>query len=204
MVRIASLTPELQKDAANLYREGKSASQVAAHFGVGIDAVYYALRRLAVQRRSAKETNSIRFEAKATSYRIQGNRTMEQERLLIAGICLYWAEGYKTNKANAIDFANADVDMVLIFRKFLTEICHIDEKRLKVLLYCYDTQRVDELIEFWSKKLHIPREQFTKPYVKQSIEGPQGHRMTHGLVHLRYSDKKLLRQLLAWIDEFRA
>jgi len=202
MARAAALTVAQQKEAGKLYRSGLSARQVADHFKVSLDATYYALRHQSVERRSASETNRIRFEAKPLSYRIKEHLTPAEERLKMAAIMLYWAEGYKVGKGT-VDFANSDPHMALIFRKFLSEICHIDETRVRGHLYCYEGQNVSELTKYWSKLLAIPKKQFIKPYIKEASQPtPCGERMLHGLVHIVYCDTKLLRQILKWIEEY--
>lgn len=202
MPLVAALSPAQQEEVARLYREGMSAPQLARHFDVSLDATYYALRRQRVPRRTAQETNRIRFEAKPLSYNVKTILTAEEEQLKQAAIMLYWAEGYKVGK-NTVDFANSDPKMALIFRRFLSEICRVDEKRIGASIYCYEGQDVAALTAFWSELLSIPKDQFIKPYVKSATPmGPRGPRMMHGLVHIRYCDKKLLRQILQWINEY--
>ena|SRR3989338_3621038 len=203
MPRQAALSIAQQKEAAKLYRGGMSAQQVADCFRVSLDASYYALRHQKVTRRTAQETNKIRFEAKPLSYGIKTRLTTEEKRLKQAAVMLYWAEGYKVGR-NTVDFANSDPDMILIFWKFLFKICRVDKSRVRLHLYCYAGQDVPALMAYWSKLLKIPTHHFIKPYVKQAaVPGPRGPRMIHGLVHIRYCDTKLLRQILEWIEEYR-
>lgn len=203
MPLVAALDAEGQKKALLLYKEGLSAQQVADHLGVSIDAVYYTLRKHKVARRTVTESNKIRFDRKGLSYQILENLTPVQEELKLAALMLYWAEGYKVGK-NVVDFANSDPDMAVIFKRFLVEVCQVDITRIRASLYCYQGQDIEELHIFWSKLLGIPRTQFIKPYIKESAPGPRGPRMIHGLVHVRYCDTKLLRQILTWIDGYRA
>jgi hypothetical protein len=202
MVRQAALSPKQQIEAAELYRGGLSAQQIADHFGVSIHASYYTLRSLDVPRRSKVDANRIRFEAKPLSYNLKPRLTPEEEKLKAAAIMLYWAEGYKVGK-NTIDFANSDPQMALIFKRFLSEICRADEERIRGHIYCYEGQDLKELTRYWSNLLSIPENQFIKPYIKKAATpGPRGPRMLHGLVHIVYCDTKLLRQILAWIGEY--
>ncbi|MDE2057517.1 MAG: hypothetical protein KGI78_01535, partial [Patescibacteria group bacterium] len=167
------------------------------------DAVYYALRKHDIARRSASENSRIRFDAKPLSYRIKNRQTPKEERLKLAAVMLYWAEGYKAG-THTVDFANSDPEIALIFRRFLSEICRVDETRVRGHIYCYEGQDPAMLTTYWSKLLQIPKEQFIKPYIKKAAApGPRGPRMTNGLVHICYSDKKLLAQILAWIGEYR-
>lgn len=202
MPNIAALTSKQQKEASYLYQSGLSAQQVANHFSVSLNATFYALRKQKVPRRTKTESNRLRFESQELSYRIKENLTPLEERLRLSAVMLYWAEGYKVGR-NTVDFANSDPEMVLIFRKFLTEICGVDQKRIRCPLYCYEGQDIVNIRTYWSTLLSIPESQFTKPYIKKSAPGPRGPRMLHGLVHIRYCDTKLLRQILKWIDEYR-
>jgi len=180
-----------------------SAQQVADYYGVGLDASYYALRHQKVPRRTARETNRIRFEAKPLSYDLKTVLTKEEGLLKISAVMLYWAEGYKVGRGT-VDFANSDPNMVVIFWKFLSEICRVDKKRVRLHLYAYEGQDTQNLMQFWCTLLNLPKHHFIKPYIKKAATpGPRGPRMVHGLVHIRYSDTKLLRQILEWIDGYR-
>jgi len=109
MPAIAALSAKRQKEAALLYKSGLSAQQVADQLGVSLDATFYALRRLKIARRTAQETNQIRFNRSPITYRLKPKLTLAEERLKFAASMLYWAEGYKVGK-NTIDFANSDPD----------------------------------------------------------------------------------------------
>ena len=196
----ATLTSEQQQLAAQLYLSGMSTRQVAEHFDISLGAAFYALRTQAVPRRGIAESNRLQFEAKPLSYKVREKLNSRDKQLKLAAVMLYWAEGYKVG--NAVDFANSDPNMAFLFRAFLSRICGIDERKLRCSLFCYPGQDVSNLTNYWSELLSVPASQFTKPYVsKVSKPGPRGPRMKHGLVHIRYCDKKLLRQLLLWIEE---
>lgn len=72
-----------------------------------------------------------------------------------------------------------------------------------LLFSCYSNQKPNKLIDFWSKITRIPKSQFIKPYVREDFRPDKEDKMKHGMVHIRYSDKKLLLQLMEWIEEFK-
>lgn len=76
----------------------------------------------------------------------------------------------------------------------------MDESRLRVYLYCYSNQDVDDLISYWSSICDIPKSQFTKPYVRKDFNPNQVRKMEHGLIHIRYSDKVILSGIKEMID----
>ena len=201
---VSTLSIERREEAVRLYESGLSAQQVADSLGVSLNATFYALRKEKVVRRSQQEASKARYATKPLSYSIKEKLSDEEERLKISAVMLYWAEGYKVGKQCTIDFANSDPEMARIFRSFLSRICGVNENKLRASLYCYEGQDMAKLRKFWSNYISIPESQFTKAYVKAGNPGLRGPRMTNGLVHIRYCDKKLLQQILAWIDEYCA
>lgn len=107
---------------------------------------------------------------------------------------LYWAEGSKRNKST-VDFANSDSHMAVIFLKMLREIYGVKESRLRIFIYCYSNQNVEDLKNYWSSLLKVPLGQFTQPFVRQDFKREKTGQMPHGLAHIRYSDSRLLSKI---------
>ena len=110
-------------------------------------------------------------------------------------------EGSKWDGEKIVDFANSDPEMIVVFMKFLRNVCGIDESRLRAYLYCYANQKPKELENYWSKLTSIPQKFFYKPYIKKGFKAEKSGKMKHGLIHIRYNDKKLLLALREWIRE---
>lgn len=178
------------------YKELFSMSEVAKRLNISIDSVVYLMRKNNLRRRTFSESNQIVFKNKPLSFRQKNNRSLKNKELEIAGLMLYWAEGYKSNKSAGIDFANSDPRMIKVFINFLRSSYVLDESRFRVLLYCYSNQDTESLINFWSKLTNIPKSQFTKPYIRNSFR-KDGRIMEHGMIHVRYGDKKLLIDLMS-------
>lgn len=185
----------------NYYRSGLSAQSIADSLGVSIDAVYYFLRKYRVPRRKPSESNLILFQRKKLSFKIKDKLTLSDKLLKMAGVVLYWGEGSKWSGEKIVDFANSDPGMIKVFLSFLRKICGIDEKKLRVYLYCYSNQDIKKLINFWSNSTKISRQQFTKPYIRKDWQESKIGKMRYGLIHIRYCDKKLLQLIKNWIDE---
>lgn len=184
------------------YGEKKSAPEIACTLAVSLDAVYYFMRRNKLRRRGVSENNQIIFNKKAPSFNVKLSLTDKEKILHIAGIMLYWAEGYQAAHASGVDFSNSKPEMITVFLEFLRRICKIDESRLRVYLYCHANQDSHSLISFWSRLTGIPKKQFTRPYVRSDFDPKKIGKMKQGLIHIRYYDKKLLEQLRFWIREF--
>ncbi len=185
-----------------MYTEGSTMADIAQHLNVSLNAIVYAMRKANIPRRSMKEMQELRFKRKPVSFTIRNGKTVKKRNIIIAGVLLYWAEGYKTSKASGVDFANSDPEMIAIFMKFLRTCYSLDEKRLRILLYCYSDQNISQLIGFWSTQASIPKNQFSKPYIREN-KSISGRKMPYGLVHIRYSDKKLLFDILERIGKLK-
>ncbi len=184
------------------YREYKSAREIAGILNVSLDAVYYFMRHHNLKRRSLSEENSLRFANKQRSFVFKQELNSSEKELKMAGLMLYWCEGYKTDLCKVVDFANSDPSMIQIFLRFLREVCGVEESRLRVYLYCYSNQNIEVLKHYWGNVMKIPLSQFTKPYVRTDFKLDKIGKMPHGMVHVRYGDKKLFLLIKQWIQEY--
>lgn len=188
----------------SLYQAGLNVRQISEKTGYSINSLFYAMRHHSIARRDRSATAANSFAQKEPSFLIPKKLTSEQTKLKLLGTALYWAEGYKTEKSKGIDFANSDSAMVVLFLRFLREVCHINEQRIRILLYSHDESLINEQREYWSNLLGIPQANFSKPYIaKSNTTLEKNRKMKYGLVHLRYMDKKLLFVVLRWIEELK-
>ncbi len=133
--------------------------------------------------------------------RIKENLSIEDEKLRLLGVMLYWAEGCKGR--GTVKFVNSDPDMIRLFLRFLREICGIWENRLKLLIHMYPDQDEDMLVEFWSNTTKVPRENFYKSFTHVGKGGTYKRKSSYGTLTVNYSDKKLLDRINLWIGEWR-
>ena len=193
---------EISEVKSLYYDQRLSVREIAEKLGVSIDAIYGFMRRHHLSRRTNAQQNAVRFEKKRPSFCIRKKLTILEERLKIAGIMLYWGEGFQSEKAHNIDFANCKPRMIRVFLNFLRIICSVDERKLRIYLYAYSNQDIQSIIEFWSKFTGIPKSQFSKPYIRHDFKVEQSGKMKYGLIHVRYYDKKLLQLIKQWIEEY--
>ncbi len=177
------------------YGANLSMSDVAKALNISIDSVVYLMRKNKLERRKFTEARKIVFRNKPFSFKVNTINSIRQKELEIAGLMLYWAEGYKSDRSSGIDFANSDPQMIKIFIDSLRLMYTLDESRFRVLLYCYSNQNTRKMIDFWSKLTAIPKKQFSSPYVRQDSR-KNARIMKYGMIHVRYNDKKLLVDLM--------
>lgn len=178
-----------------LYKTGLSAPAIAAQENLKLHTVYRTLKNEKVQRRNATEQNQLRFEHKPKTYSQLPRLSNKQRLLKVAALMLYWGEGAKTG--NTVDLANSSLPALKLFLQFLLEICQVRQNKLRFYLYCFADGDSTELIAYWSRVLKVPKEQFTKPYIRKSRDNSPSRIMPQGVLHIRYSDKKLLKEILS-------
>lgn len=184
------------------YKEGLSTIEIAAKLNVTPWVVLKFMKKNNLPRRSFKQANTKRFEKKPITFLLKKRLSRKEKELKIAGIMLYWAEGGKAIPENGVDLANSDPKMIKLFLRFLRDICGIDEKRLRVYLYCYADQDIDAIRKYWQQITDIHLSQFKKPYIRKDFLPQKSGRMKYGLVHIRYYDKKLLLQIEDWVEKY--
>ncbi len=179
--------------------EQRSIPQISRISGVPSQTLYELMRQHKIPRRTLTESNYLIYKDKP-KFRLQPRLTPEQERLKVAGLMLYWAEGAK--QRSTVDFTNSDPKTIMIFLRFLREICGVSESRLRGFLYIYEGQNIENIRQYWSEQTQIPEEQFLKSYVsKFRPERLKQKVLSYGVMHVRYNDKRLLQQILSWIQE---
>lgn len=184
----------------SLYGSGLSMREVGRHFDKSVWAINSIMKRAKLDRRPTGQTRKTQFLRSPLSYTLKSNLTQNEQFLKIAGLMLYWAEGAKKNKNGQVNFTNADPSMIKFFMKFLRNTYQVNESKLRCHLYCFDDQDLKNEINFWSELTQIPPNQFIKPYIATN-KNPSHDKISHGVCHIVYSDKRLFDLILLEIYE---
>jgi transcriptional regulator with XRE-family HTH domain len=128
---------------------------------------------------------------------------LSQRDLLIAGVSLYWAEGFK--KDNMVGFANTDPEMIRFILKCLIDCfrIRIENIRLRVGINESHKNRTNIIEKHWSGLLDIPLSQFSKPFYQKVkwekvYEHPENYFGTLRVRVLKSTD--LLRRIKGMIE----
>lgn len=131
--------------------------------------------------------------------------------LLFIGIALYWAEGYKRPiikngrevTHHSVSLTNSDADLVRIFIRFMTKICEVPISKIKANLRIFEHLNEKEVMDYWFKKIGIPKENFTKSYVgisRSSMNKRPFNRLPYGVIQIRISNTQLFHRIIGWIE----
>lgn len=131
--------------------------------------------------------------------------------LMLAGIILYWAEGYKRLKVvngverthHPIFFTNSDPMAIKSFVIFLEEVMNIPRDKIGVNLRLFKFMNGDKEIRYWSKISGVGKSQFDKPVFieSKSSKGIRPYnRLAHGVAQIRVLNTNEFHRLVGWIE----
>ena len=88
--------------------------------------------------------------------------------MYVAGLMLYWGEGLKASWGR-VSFSNTNPAMILFAIKWLTDCCGVPREKLQIRFHFYSDMDIEKEHQYWQNLLNLPRSQFRKPYIKQSL-----------------------------------
>ena len=122
---------------------------------------------------------------------------LSKRDLFVSGLFLYWGEGGKTKEAELI-LSNTNPVMIKFFIYWLKKCLDVDKDKIKVKLHLYKDMNIDNEINFWVKTLDIKRNQFIKPYIKNSNKSSITYKngFGHGTCNVAIANAILSKRIL--------
>lgn len=131
---------------------------------------------------------------------------ISKRELLLVGVALYWAEGYK--KDHQVGLGSSDPVMIKMFIKWL-KLCFgytTDDLIFRITVNQDHEYRIGEITEYWSDFLGVPENQFSKPFYqkvkwKKIYDNPEDY---FGVLRVRVKKSlDFLRKIHGMIDGMR-
>jgi hypothetical protein len=133
---------------------------------------------------------------------------MTKRELWLLGIALYWAEGSKEKESrpgSGVVFVNSDAEMIVLFLKWLFEICHIPKDEIRCEIYLHDSYKheISRFQKFWSEKTGLPLSYFNNVYFKRNKINTKRKNigdLYNGQLRVKvYRSSSLNRQIAGWV-----
>ena len=119
--------------------------------------------------------------------------------LLVAGLFLYLGEGAKSDWWR-INISNSDPSIIKFSTFWFTKILGIKKDKLRVQLHLYNDMDIEREILYWQNVIGIKRDQFIKPYIKETSSQKIDHSsFGHGTCNVYTYDVKLKHKIMAGI-----
>jgi hypothetical protein len=152
-------------------------------------------------------------QARAQDMRETGEkliRKLSKRDILMIGTALYWAEGYKRpivingkqRTQHSVSLANSDPDLILIFIRFLKEICKVPDGKIIIWVRYFEHQNPDYILDFWQKKCKIPYSNFRKMLQTVSISSQRKKKynsLPFGMAQISVSNTNLYHKIMGMI-----
>jgi hypothetical protein len=127
------------------------------------------------------------------------------EPLHHAGCMLYWAEGAKGR--STIKFVNSDANMVLLFRRFLTDSLGVELHSVLMTLNVYTNNglTITEIESYWLHLLGLPRSsarKHTLNHMPTSSSGRARNKLPYGVCGLVVHNTGMLQHIYGAIQEY--
>ena len=168
----------------NLRRSGRSIGTIAKQLEISKSSASIWCRELMLSNKQ-KETLRLNTIRAGNIGRLKGAKMNMQKRLLsldkarefatgkitkisdnelfLAGLCLYWAEGAKSNSSK-LTFTNSDPRMICFILKWLKKNFSVQSNDIipRISINIIHKPRENKILEYWSATLNIPKSQFRK------------------------------------------
>ncbi|AKM83518.1 hypothetical protein A2422_01450 [Candidatus Woesebacteria bacterium RIFOXYC1_FULL_31_51] len=125
-------------------------------------------------------------------------KKFKNDPLFIFGLGLYWGEGDKKS-GNMVAVTNSDPNILSVIAKFYRKYLSLDESKLGIKLFIYKDINIDFAIDFWSKLLKIPRNQFIKVQILESRAKLTKTKLKYGICTLYCSNTEFHIKIREWI-----
>lgn len=163
-------------------------------------------------KRNKNQTHLAQKRAREIRARAQKTiRPLSQERLLLIGVALYWAEGYKRPAVrngkertwHPISFVNADPEMITVFISFLRKILHVDVDDIRAVMRLYPHINESKAQEFWMSASGLPKHCFRKStfLVSRASQGKKPYnRLPYGTLQINVYNTEKFHYLMGLIE----
>ncbi len=176
--------------AISMRMEGYSYSQIKEKLGVSKSSLSGWLKYIKLNEQQEKQliinldNRSKKGVAKAVESNMAKRKVREldamaeakilyeknkEDRLFIAGLCLYWAEGSK--RVSSFSFVNSDPKMIKFMIFWMQKYLGISKQSIFIRLSTHADFIAEKYEDFWSFTTGIPLSQFKKTTYKPNRHG---------------------------------
>ena len=171
-------------------------------------ATHTALQKGRIKAQSVQKKRKVSLERELFDKGKSDIGRLDERELFIAGVALYWAEGFKNKHEHRLGFCNSDPSMIKFYLRWLKEALGVSENDLVGRLALNESykDKTGEIEQYWSEITGISLSNFTKTFYQHTQWKKQYDTDTyHGVlrIHVKNSLKYLLK-MRGWIEGLRS
>src|SRR5579872_1450232 len=168
---------------------------------------FTALQKGRIKAQTSKTSERKAHEEKLYKKAIEETSKLTKKDLFIAGLALYWGEGFKNIHEHRLGFCNSDPEMIVFYIKWLESTFQVEANRLIFRLTLNESYKEKQFViqQYWLDKLNVSPKQFTKTFLQHSQWKKQYKTDSyHGVLRVHVKDSKdLLWRVRGWIEGMR-
>ncbi len=178
-------------------------AEIADITGCSIHKVVYWMDKYKIKRRSISDAIYLKLNPLGDPFKIIEMFDSKSSFLLGLGIGIYWGEGQKTS-TNAIRVANTDPGVIKNFRRFLLDICGLEERKLFYAIVCFEDSDLSKVRNYWAKELGIIPGKFGKiVQIPMQGKGTYKKKSEFGVCTIIVSNPKLKAWIMSEIKKLK-
>lgn len=212
-----------KKRAINLRKQGFSYSEILEETPVAKSTLSLWLRSVGLSKKQKQRLTEKKLAAMKRGWEavhtkrlllVEGIKKkakkeigkINKRELWLIGTALYWAEGHKEKEYKAgqrVMFDNSDPRMILLFARWLEEICQIPQDNLIYDLYIHETADWRIARRYWAKALSISTDRFRVYFKKNKIKTKRKNKGENyrGLIRITViRSTNFNRKINGWIE----
>ena len=221
---------EIKESVRRLRRKGYSLHQIKENTSVPITTIRTWIQDIALSDeqkeqltrkiQNALQKGRIKAQSLFRAQRMRKEKELKEKgekeinsltinEFFIAGIALYWAEGFKNKHEHRLGFCNSDPEMISFYIEWLEKTLGINREDLilRLTLNVFYKERTKEIESYWSKVLRISLGQFTKPFYQNTAWRKQYKNKGeyHGVLRIHVKDSlNHLLKMRGWIEGIKS
>ncbi len=130
---------------------------------------------------------------------------LSKKEFFVAGIAIYWSEGYTAPVNYEVGLTNSDPKMILFMLEWFKKCCKVSDDMfsLRVGINQIHKNRVKKVEKYWSQLTNIPLSQFNKISLKKAKIRKiyKNHNEHFGTLRIKVrKGTKLRRKIDGWIE----
>ena len=183
-----------------LYLSGLSMMEISIKLKVSLHKVAYWMNKYNIPRRTINDALYQKYNPHGNPFKIKKIK-FNNSFLFGLGLGIYWGEGNKADKYS-VRVGTSDFKMILLFRKFLTNICSVPKNKFHYSLMCFKDTSTNIVRNYWSKKLTIKPKQLGKiTQISSMGKGTYKKTSQYGVCTIYVNNIKLKKWLMAELDK---
>lgn len=170
---------------------GNSMKEIASKLDCSVNKIVYWMSKYDIKRRTISESIYLQANPSGDPFKIKQIASYSDAYLLGLGIGIFWGEGNKRNK-HSVRLGNTDPDLIIVFIRFLTEICGIDSSKLRFGLQIFSDMNPQDALTFWSNRIGFEEDRFQRVVVTPARSiGTYREKTKHGVLTIYFHNYKL-------------